>query len=67
MNAFDAGHSPWAQASEASPDGALDFLLRRLEVIEGYVVPVTKSSLVLLAANDRHRLAALHRVTAMKG
>ena len=44
MNLFDAGHCLRAQAFEALLDGALDFLLRRFEIIEGRVVPATKIS-----------------------
>jgi hypothetical protein len=67
MNVFDAGHRLQAPAFEALLDDALDYLLQRLEVIEGRALPSTKSSLALLAANGRHHLAALQRVTTMRG
>jgi hypothetical protein len=65
MDLLDAGNRFRAQAFELLVEGALDFLLRRLEVVKGRAIAVTEGSLVLFAANDINHLTALEPVTAV--
>src|SRR5262244_3972946 len=65
VNLFDAGDSFRAQPFESLIDRALHFLLGRLEIVKGRAVAVTEGPLMLLAADDRYRLAVLQRVTAV--
>lgn len=50
MDVLDARHSFRAQALESLLNGALDFLLRRLEVVESRAIPITESFPALAAA-----------------
>ena len=62
MNALDPRDRFEAQAFESLLDGALDFLLRRLEVIEGRAVAVAECS---PAADHRDSLTAPDRIATM--
>jgi hypothetical protein len=59
MDAFNAGNRLRAQSFESLLNDALDFLLRRLEVIEGCAVTVAESHAMLFAADDIDHLFAL--------
>jgi hypothetical protein len=59
MDTLDASHCLGAQAFESLIDGAFDFLFRSFQVVESRALAVAKGSLALLAADDRHHLAAL--------
>jgi hypothetical protein len=67
MHAFDASNRLWAQPFKALLNGALDFLLWRLEIVEGRPEAVAKSFLALLAANDKDGLTAPQCVATVKG
>jgi hypothetical protein len=58
MNAFNASYGFRAQAFESLPDGALDFLFRRFEIIKGRPEAVAESLSTLPATKDEDGLAA---------
>src|SRR5215213_6957721 len=58
MNTLNPGNGLRAQAFETLMEGSLDFLLRRLEVVEGRPIAVAESSPTLAAAKNDDILPA---------
>src|SRR6266542_3072850 len=67
MNAFDASDGLRAQSFKALPDGALDFLFRRLKVVEGRAIAVTESPPTLPTTDDKDHLSVPQEIAAMIG
>jgi hypothetical protein len=67
MDALNPSDRFWTQPFEPLKERALDFLLRRLEVVEGRAIPIAESFPALPTAQDKDGLAAPQGVTAVIG
>ena len=67
MNAFDASDSLLAKPFEPLLNGSLDFLFRRLKVVESCAIAVTESPPALPTTDDKNHLSVPQAIAAVIG
>jgi hypothetical protein len=67
QNPLDSNRCHTRRSIKALPDGALDFLFKRLKVVEGCAIAITESPPTLSTTDDKDHLSIPQGIAAMVG